>query len=110
RHATWGELARGIAVNWKTFLYIALLMTMMNFSSHGTQDMYPTFLQRDWGFTPQKRAMLTAFSMVGAIAGGVLFGLWSDRAGRRKAIVFDFIGAVLMIHPWAFAKSLPLLV
>ena len=47
-------------------------MTMMNFVSHGTQDMYPTFLQRDWDFTPQKRAALTAFSMVGAIIGGIV--------------------------------------
>ena len=32
-----------------------VLMAMMNFVSHGTQDMYPTFLKRDWGFTPQQR-------------------------------------------------------
>src|SRR2546422_5354295 len=62
-------------------------MTMMNFVSHGTQDMYPTFLQRDRGFNPSLRAALTAFSMVGALTGGVLAGLASDRIGRRRAIV-----------------------
>src|SRR6266498_921157 len=87
RHRDWASLGRGILSHWKLFLYIWLLMTMMNFVSHGTQDLYPTFLQRDWGFTPQRRATLTMISMVGALAGGVLFGLYSDRIGRRRAIV-----------------------
>ena len=83
---------------------------MMNFVSHGTQDMYPTFLQRDWGFTPQRRAALTAFSMIGAILGGTLAGLWSDRMGRRRMIVTSLIGATLVIPAWAFAPSLGVLV
>ncbi|MBV9774177.1 MAG: MFS transporter, partial [Gemmatimonadetes bacterium] len=110
RHATWGDLGRGITRHWKTFLYLTLLMTMMNFASHGTQDMYPTFLQRDWGFSPQKRAALTAFSMVGAILGGLLVGHLSDRIGRRRSIVGALIGAMLVIPLWAFAPSLGLLV
>src|SRR5919199_1198331 len=110
RHATWGDLGRGIARHWKTFLYLTLLMTMMNFASHGTQDMYPTFLQRDWGFSPQARSAITAFSMVGAIIGGVLFGLYSDRRGRRRAMILAFVLAILIIPLWAFAPSLALLV
>ncbi|MFN2595970.1 MAG: MFS transporter [Pyrinomonadaceae bacterium] len=110
RHATWGELGRGIARHWKIFLYLMLLMTMMNFASHGTQDMYPTFLQRDWGFSPQARAAITAISMVGAITGGVLFGLLSDRWGRRRAMILAFLLAVLAIPLWAFAPTLALLV
>ena len=78
----------------------------MNFVSHGTQDMYPTFLQRDWGFSPQKRAALTAFSMVGAIIGGVTFGYLSDRIGRRRSIVLALVLAILMIPLWAFSPSL----
>jgi len=54
-------------------------MAMMNMVSHGTQDMYPAFLERDWGFGPTGRAALTAFSQVGALVGGVLCGLYSDR-------------------------------
>src|SRR5262249_36518889 len=87
-----------------------VLMTMMNFVSHGTQDMYPTFLQRDWGFTPQRRAALTAFSMVGAIIGGLLIGHFSDRIGRRRAIVTSLLCAIVVIPIWAFAPSLSLLV
>src|SRR5438270_804006 len=110
RHATWGELGRGIASHWKTFLYLTLLMTMMNFASHGTQDMYPTFLQRDWGFSPQARSAITAVSMVGAIAGGILFGLLSDRWGRRRAMILAFACAILIIPLWAFAPTLALLI
>ncbi|HYT84621.1 MAG TPA: MFS transporter [Gemmatimonadales bacterium] len=110
RHRDWASLGRGILSHWKLFLYIWLLMTMMNFVSHGTQDLYPTFLQRDWGFTPQRRAVLTMISMFGALTGGVLFGLYSDRIGRRRAIVLALAGAFLMIPAWAFAPSLPILV
>ena len=36
--------------HWPIFLYLVALMTMMNLASHGTQDLYPTFLQRYHGF------------------------------------------------------------
>jgi SHS family lactate transporter-like MFS transporter len=110
RHHSWGSLGTGILKNGKLFLYLLLLMTLMNFVSHGTQDLYPTFLQRDWGFTPQRRAALTAFSMVGALTGGTIMGLFSDRLGRRRTMVITLIGALLVIPLWAFAPSLPALV
>ena len=106
RHKNWSSLGRGIASHWKLFLYLTLLMAGMNFVSHGTQDMYPTFLQRDWGFSPQKRAALTAFSMVGAIIGGITFGYLSDRIGRRRAIVIALVLAILVIPVWAFSPAL----
>jgi len=94
KHKDWGSLGRGILSHWKLFLYLTLLMAGMNFVSHGTQDMYPTFLQRDWGFSPQKRAALTAFSMIGAIIGGVTFGYLSDKIGRRRSIVLALVLAI----------------
>ncbi len=106
RHADWSGLGRSIVSNWKLFLYLTLLMAGMNFASHGTQDMYPTFLQRDWGFTPQRRAMLAAFSMVGAIAGGITFGHISDKIGRRKAIVIALALAITVVPLWALSPSL----
>src|SRR3989475_4923091 len=110
RHESWSGLGRAIRANLPLFGYITVLMWMMNMVSHGTQDMYPTFLQRDWGFGPTGRAALTAFSQVGALTGGVLWGLCSDRLGRRRAIVLALAGAVLAIPIWAFAPGLPLLV
>ena len=106
RHKDWRSLGRGIASHWKLFLYLTMLMAGMNFVSHGTQDMYPTFLQRDWGFSPQKRAALTAFSMIGAIFGGISFGYLSDRIGRRRSIVLALVLAILVIPVWAFSPAL----
>ena len=110
RHGSWRDLGTAIRAQWKLFLYLTLMMAGMSFVSHGTQDMYPTFLQRDWGFTPQKRAALTAFSMVGAILGGLAMGWASERMGRRKAIVVSLAGALCVIPLWAFSPSLGLLV
>jgi len=110
RETSWAGLGRSVARHWKLFLYLVLLMAMMNFVSHGTQDLYPTFLQRDWGFTPTRRAALTAFSMVGAITGGILVGLVSDRWGRRRSIAVALVGALATIPLWAFAPSLAMLV
>ena len=110
RHENWSGLGRAIVSNWKLFLYLVILMAMMNMVSHGTQDMYPTFLERDWGFGPTTRAALTAFSQVGALTGGVLCGLYSDRWGRRRTIGLALAGAVLTVPLWAFAPALPLLV
>jgi SHS family lactate transporter-like MFS transporter len=109
RHETWSHLGRAITSHWKLFLYITLLMAMMNMVSHGTQDMYPTFLERDWAFGPRTRAALTAFSQVGALVGGVLLGLYSDRLGRRRTIGIALAGALAMIPLWAFAPATPLL-
>ncbi len=109
RHETWKHLGRAIASNWKLFLYITGLMAMMNMVSHGTQDMYPTFLERDWHLGPTTRAAITAFSQVGALCGGVLCGLYSDRLGRRRTIALALLGAILAIPLWAFAPGAPLL-
>ena len=87
-----------------------MLLMMMNFASHGTQDMFPTFLQRHWGMGPTQRSVITAISMVGAILGGLLVGLLSDRLGRRKAMVAALVCAVALVPLWAYAPSLILLV
>jgi SHS family lactate transporter-like MFS transporter len=109
REESWSGLGRAIVRNVKTFLYITALMWMMNLVSHGTQDLFPTFLKRHWGFATGQVVALTAFSMVGALTGGVLFGLGSNRLGRRRMIVLALAGAFLLIPLWAFAPSLPTL-
>jgi MFS transporter, SHS family, lactate transporter len=110
KQESWGQIGRNIMSHWKLFIYLTILMSAMNLSSHGTQDMYPTFLQRQWGYTPAHRSVLTAISMIGATCGGVLMGLLSDRFGRRKLIAGSLMGAVLVIPLWAFAPSAALLV
>jgi SHS family lactate transporter-like MFS transporter len=110
KHHDWSQLARTIASHWKLFLYLTVLMTGMNLASHGTQDMYPTFLQRQWAYGPPRRAAITAVSMMGAILGGIVVGLVSDRLGRRKAIASSLGLAILLIPLWAYSTSVPLLV
>lgn len=110
RDESWSSLGRSILSNWKIFLYMALLMTFMNLSSHGTQDMYPTFLQRYWHFDAQKRSIITMISSVGALIGGVAIGYYSDLKGRRRAIVTGLVLAVAVIPVWAFSPTTAMLV
>jgi SHS family lactate transporter-like MFS transporter len=110
RTADWKTYGREIAKHWKLFLYLVVLMAMMNMISHGTQDLYPTFLQQQLHFTPEKTATITIISMIGAIAGGLIFGLYSDRSGRRKAMVTATILAVVLIPLWVFASTTALIV
>ncbi len=106
----WPEQRREILSHWRLFLYLLAFMTMMLFASHGTQDMYPTLLQRQWHFAPPQRATITAISGIGAIIGGLVFGHLSDKWGRRKAIVLAFVLASILIPLWAYAPNTILLV
>src|ERR1700677_1766562 len=110
KRQSWGEHWREAFSHWKLFLYLLAFMTMMLFASHGTQDMYPTFLQRQWHFSPQRRAAITAFSGVGAVIGGIIVGHLSDKWGRRRAIISAFVLALLVIPVWAFAPNQTMLV
>lgn len=107
---SWGELRQELSSHWKLFLYLAAFMMTMQFASHGTQDMYPTFLERQWHFAPNARSAITAFSSVGAIIGGIIFGHLSDRWGRRRAMVTAFCIAILMVPLWAYSPSVTFLV
>ncbi len=110
KQESWHGLGASIARHWKLFLYLVLLMTGMNLASHGTQDMYPTFLQRFWHFGPQERSLISAISMIGALIGGVAIGLLSDRIGRRVAIVISLVLAIALTSLWAYAPGIVLLV
>ncbi|HSD31470.1 MAG TPA: MFS transporter [Gemmatimonadales bacterium] len=109
RATSWSHLGRVLLANWKTFAYLVVLMALMNGVSHGTQDLYPTLLKRDWGFQTPRVVGLTAISMAGALIGGVLAGHYSDRVGRRRTIVLALCGALLLIPLWAFSPNVFLL-
>lgn len=106
----WAQHAREIASHWKLFLYLLIFMTMMLFASHGTLDMYPTFLQREWHFSPARRSAITALSAVGAILGGVIIGHLSDKWGRRRAVITAFVLGIVLIPVWAYAPNQVLLI
>jgi SHS family lactate transporter-like MFS transporter len=106
----WMTYRRSILQHWPRFLYIVLLMTMMNFMSHGTQDMYPTFLLRQRMMTPAQTADITMLSMVGAILGGLAFGYYSDRTSRRRAMITSALCALVMVPLWIAAPDTALIV
>ena len=101
----WTTYRRSMLQHWPRFLYLVLLMTMMNFISHGTQDMYPTFLLRQRMFTPAQTADITMLSMVGAILGGLCFGYYSDRRGRRRAMITAALCALVVVPLWIAAPK-----
>jgi MFS transporter, SHS family, lactate transporter len=105
----WATYRTAIFRNWRLFLYLAGLMAMMNFISHGTQDLYPTFLQKQRHYDPNTTAIVTAISMVGAIIGGLAFGHLSERFGRRLTMVRAVLLGVVVIPLWIWAPSLGLL-
>ena len=107
---SWGDYFRAVAANWKRFLYLVLLMAMMNFMSHGTQDLYPTFLQRQLHFDTRTTSIVSIISMLGALTGGILIGLYSDRYGRRRAMVTSVLLALLLIPVWIFSPPIVALV
>jgi SHS family lactate transporter-like MFS transporter len=104
----WASYRRAILRNWRRFLYLVALMAMVNFISHGTQDLFPTFLKEQRHYSPQVTAWVTIVSMVGAILGGLAFGLYSDRRGRRRAMVTALLLALALVPLWVFAPNLPL--
>jgi len=93
---------------WKIALYLVVLMTAFNFFSHGTQDLYPTFLQKQHHYDTHTTGTLTAIMNVGAMVGGIGFGIWSERIGRKRAIIIASLLALPIIPLWAFSTT-PLL-
>jgi SHS family lactate transporter-like MFS transporter len=106
----WGSYWRAVVRNWRLFLYLVILMTMMNLISHGTQDLYPTFLQSQRHFSPETTAMITIISMLGAICGGLAFGHYSDRHGRRRSMVTAVLVATVLTPAWVLAPNVPLII
>jgi SHS family lactate transporter-like MFS transporter len=99
-----GDIFRSIFANWKLFLYIILLMSCFNAFSHGTQDLYPTFL-KSRGFATGQVSELAIIGSVGAILGGISFGALSERIGRRKGIMIAALLALPAIPLWAYAHG-----
>ena len=77
-----------------TFLILTALMTCFASFSHGTQDLYPTFLQRDHHLNPQTTSSVAIVANLGAFLGGLTFGALSERFGRRRMIITAALLAV----------------
>ncbi len=95
--------------HWQLAIYAIVLMTAFNFYSHGSQDIYPTFLQVEHKLTPHMVGLIAVIYNIGAICGGILFGALSERYGRRRCIIAACLFSLPVIIPWAFAQNIFLL-
>jgi len=107
------KVAGGLGKNLLTFLGPFALMTVLMFAfnsfSHGTQDLYPTFLTKGHLLGPRAVMFVAIVANLGALAGGILFGTWSETIGRRRAIVIAALLAIPVIPLWAYSRSVPML-
>jgi SHS family lactate transporter-like MFS transporter len=99
------HLLKDILSNKWLFLFLVLLMFAFNSFSHGTQDVYPTFLQKNLRFLPRRVGEIAIIYNLGALLGGILFGTWSERIGRRKAIALAALLAIPVVPLWAYSHS-----
>jgi len=103
------EIGATIRGRWKLFIYVILLMTAFNSFSHGTQDIYPTFLQLQQKYPPEIVSTIAVIYNLGAILGGLTFGAFSEHIGRRRAIVTAALLTLPIIPLWAFSNNVVLL-
>jgi len=106
----WSNVLAVLGRHWLLFLYVILLMTAFNAMSHGTQDMYQTFLgeQRHYGVT--QKSTIGIIYAFGAICGGMVVGHLSQKFGRRRLIIVAAMLGAILIPVWVFAPTLSLLV
>jgi MFS transporter, SHS family, lactate transporter len=90
-------------------LYLIALMFLMNAFSHGTQDLYPDFLKHAHGVAPNTVAYIAMLYNVGAVVGAIIFGLLSERLGRRYTMLAAIALSLLVIPAWAFGSNLAVL-
>jgi len=89
----------------KTFLYLVLLMSLMMFLSHGTQDLYPDFLETAHKLSAAAVSNIAILYNLGAILGAVIFGYLSEKLGRRRGITVALVLCIASMPAWAFGGS-----
>jgi MFS transporter, SHS family, lactate transporter len=99
------SLWASISSNWGLVVYAVILMMCFNLFSHGTQDLYPTFLQKQHQFDSTTVSWITVVANIGAIVGGLLFGSLSERIGRVNAITIAALIALPALPLWAFSST-----
>jgi MFS transporter, SHS family, lactate transporter len=105
RRATPGTVWRAARDHFPVLIYLMLLMACFNAFSHGSQDMYPTFLQVQRKFSPAVTGSLAVVMNFGALAGGICFGALSERLGRKGAIMLATLLALPMIPLWLYSQT-----
>ncbi|MBV1706447.1 MAG: MFS transporter [Hyphomicrobiales bacterium] len=94
-----------LSANWGISVYLIVLMLAFNLFSHGTQDLYPVFLEKQHKFSHGTVSWLLIIANLGAIAGGLAFGAWSEKIGRANAITIASLIALPAIPLWAYGST-----
>ncbi|HEX6804632.1 MAG TPA: MFS transporter [Terriglobales bacterium] len=103
RAPTTGAILSVVRQQWKSALYLILMMTLMMFLSHGTQDLYPDFLKSTHGASARIVSYMAIWYNLGAIVGAVIFGHLSEVLGRRRSMIAALVLSLVAIPAWAFA-------
>ena len=109
KRASAREIWQALSGQVPTLLFLVVLMACFNAFSHGSQDLYPTFLQVQRGFDASTTGSIAIVFNVGALCGGMFFGAISERIGRRRAIATAALLALPAIPLWAFSSTAPML-
>src|SRR5947209_4888432 len=96
------DLGRFIRQHGLLLIYAALLMTAFNYMSHGTQDLYATYLQKQRGFNSDQASQIAIVYAFGMICGGSMLGHLSQQWGRRRVIILAALCGMLLIPLWIF--------
>ncbi|MFJ9725775.1 MFS transporter [Streptomyces sp. NPDC101209] len=81
----------------RRFVYLVALMTAFNWMSHGTQDVYPTFVKKGLGLSPDTAIAIAVIYNIGAMIGGCLLGAYSERLGRRRTIMVAAAAGLVVV-------------
>jgi SHS family lactate transporter-like MFS transporter len=109
RLASFAEVIKVLWHHKKDFVYLVLMMTVITCLSHGTQDLYPDFLKTVHKFPNAVVSNLAILYNIGAILGALVIAHYSDRLGRRFAIMLALTICALSIPLWAFGSTIVLL-
>jgi MFS transporter, SHS family, lactate transporter len=105
RRSTQSNTVSILRAHWRLGLYAVVLMTAFNFLSHGTQDLYPTFLEVQHDFSPRAVGTIAVIYNLGAILGGIVCGSLSEQVGRRRTIILASLLCLPVLPLWAFSRG-----
>lgn len=105
RLPAFGAILQDTARHWKRCVFLVVLMTLMVFLSHGTQDLYPDFLTSDHHISPAAASEISMLYNIGAVIGAIIFGQLSQLIGRKRSLLAALAFSMYVIPFWTFGAS-----
>ncbi|KAI9285586.1 major facilitator superfamily domain-containing protein [Umbelopsis sp. AD052] len=102
----WQEVKTVLRTKYLRLIYMIVLMSFFNFMSHGSQDLYPSFLTKQLGYSATQQTVTSVIYNIGAIMGGTIVGYFSQYFGRKRSIIVCAIVGGAIIPLWVFAPNI----